>query len=262
MPAFHRFIQLGVILCLALCVGMTQEARAEEPPLPTLEEITQHLDALYRSESSHATLRMEVTTKHFSRTLVIESWSVGEDQALMLIRKPAREAGTATLKKGEDLWNYAPRADRLVRIPSGMLSENWMGSHFTNDDLLKQSSWYRDYETTLKWVDRDGKRQLEMTSIPKPDAPVVYTRIVQWLDGASWIPIQADYFDGKTVIRTMHFRDIKDFQGRKIPTKIELIPHDAPGERTVVLYRSMTFDANIADELFSPRGLRRATQTR
>ena len=93
-------------------------------------------------------------------------------------------------------------------------SESWMGSHFTNDDLLKQSSWYRDYETTLKWVDRDGKRQLEMTSIPKPDAPVVYTRIVQWLDGASWIPIQADYFDGKTVIRTMHFRDIKDFQGR------------------------------------------------
>ena len=111
-------------------------------------------------------------------------------------------------------------------------------------------------------MDRGGERQLEMTSIPKPTAPVVYTRIVQWLDGESWIPIQADYFDGKTVIRSLHFRDIKDFGGRKIPTKIELIPHDAPGERTEVIYRSMTFDASISDELFTPRGLRRAAHTR
>ncbi|MEE2780387.1 MAG: outer membrane lipoprotein-sorting protein [Myxococcota bacterium] len=247
------------VMLSAMLVGTTP---AEAPPVPSLEEVTKKLDDLYRSSASHGEMVMKVKTKHFAREIGLEMWSKGEERSLAVIRSPARESGTASLKTEKGLWTYAPRADRLLRIPSGMLSESWMGSHFTNDDLLKQSSWYRDYETTLKWVDRDGKRQLEMTSIPKPDAPVVYTRIVQWLDGESWIPIQADYFDGKTVIRTMHFRDIKDFQGRKIPTKIELIPHDAPGERTVVLYRSMTFDATISDDLFSPRGLRRATQTR
>ena len=248
-----------LILLLAACFAFPGLSQAADP---TIEELLDAVDDANRGETSEGRMSMHVKTRRWERTMTMEMWSKGEERSLAIIRSPAREAGTASLKTDKGLWTYAPRADRMLRIPSGMLSESWMGSHFTNDDLLKQSSWYRDYTTTLKWVERGGERQLEMTSIPKPDAPVVYTRIVQWLQGESWLPIQADYFDGKTVIRTMHFRDIKDFGGRKIPTKIELIPHDHPGERTVVLYRSMTFEATIADDLFSPRGLRRATQSR
>lgn len=262
MPAPHRSIPVGVALCLALYAAAPQETRAEDPPLPTLEEITQHLDDLYRSESSHATIRMEVTTKHFSRTLVIESWSVGEDRALMLIRKPAREAGTATLKKGEDLWNYAPRADRLVRIPSGMLSENWMGSHFTNDDLVRDSSFEKDYDTSLKWVTIDGKRRLEVVFIPHEDTPVVHTRIVQIVDPEGWLPIRVDFYDGKEIVRTMHYRDVKVLGGKRIPSVLEVIPTDKPSESTRVVYESMTFDGAVDASLFTPRGLRKLAKRR
>jgi len=258
MFARRRPYRLGLII-LGMLGALAGPAFAAEP---TIEELLNATDDIARGASSHATLEMQVKTARYERTMKIEAWSKGEDKSLIRILEPAKDAGISTLMVDDNIWNYLPKVDRTMKVPGAMMSGNWMGSHFTNDDLLKQSSWYRDYETTLKWVDRAGERQLEMTSIPRPDAPVVYTRIVQWLNAESWIPIQADYFDGKTVIRSLHFRDIKDFGGRKIPTKIELIPHDAPGERTVVIYRSMTFDAAISEELFTPRGLRRAAQTR
>ena len=162
-------------------------ATAEAPPapapsaVPTLQEVMGHLDRLYRSDTSRGKMEMKVRTKHFQRDLVLESWSRGEDHSLVVIRSPAREAGSATLRTPKGLWTYAPRADRMLRIPSGMLSESWMGSHFSNDDLMRESSWVDDYDTKITPKTEGGKEILELVSIPKPDAPVVYTKVVQTL---------------------------------------------------------------------------------
>ena len=99
---------------------------------------------------------MKVVTRRYSRELTMESWSRGEDHGLVVIRKPAREAGTASLRTPEGIWSYAPRADRMVRIPSGLMSESWMGSHFTNEDLLRESDFEDDYASTVSWTQRDG----------------------------------------------------------------------------------------------------------
>ena len=252
----------ATLVAVALAGAPEPAWATDAPPLPTVAEVTHKMDDLYRSTSSHATVTMKVVTKHFSRDLVIESWSVGKDKALMVIRKPAREKGTATLKTDEGLWNYAPRADRLMRIPSGMLSESWMGSHFTNDDLMRENSYADDYTTTLSWATEGGTRFLKATLVPKPDAPVVYTKIEELMTADEWLPVRADYFDGADIVRTMTWKDVKVMGGRKLPATMVIVPTDKPTESTTVIYDDISFDVRIDAGVFTPRGLRSAAQKR
>ena len=254
--------RLAICAALALTLALPLHSASADPPLPTVQQITQKLDDMYRSRSSHAQMTMKIVTRRFSRTLEVESWSLGEDLSLMVIRKPARESGTATLRTEEGLWNFAPRADRLMRIPSGMLSESWMGSHFTNDDLMRESSWEKDFTTTIGWMDDSGTRRLQLTAVPKPDAAVVYSKVVFVVDAESWLPLRAEYYDDDEVVRTTHFRDVREFSGRKMPSLMLVVPADKPDESTEVRWDSMTFDGAIQRSLFTPRGLRRAAQRR
>ncbi|MAE69845.1 MAG: hypothetical protein CME06_05185 [Gemmatimonadetes bacterium] len=224
--------------------------------------MTGRLDDLYRSSSSHASIRMEVRTSDFSRTIEIESWSVGDDLALMVIRAPAREAGTATLRTEEGLWNYAPRADRLMRIPPALLSDSWMGSHFSNDDLMRESELDDDYGTVLDWHQEGDARFLRATMTPHADAAVVYTSVVQLLEPDTWLPIRVDYYDDNEIVRRMHFSNVKALGDRSLPSVLELVPSDKPTELTRVVYEEMEFDIEIDGNLFTPRGLRRASRKR
>lgn len=225
--------------------------------LPSVDEVIDHLDDLYRSSSSRALLTMTVVRERGTRELTIESWSLGEDRALMVIRSPSREAGTATLRTEEGLWNYAPRADRLIRIPTGLLSESWMGSHFTNDDLMRETSYDDDYETELSWGEWNGERRLKVTLTPRPDAPVVYTEILFWLTADDWIPVGEEFYDEGTLIRTMIFDRVETVAGRRIPMRMTLIPADEPEQRTVMHYDELELDVAVDPGMFTRRGLRR-----
>ncbi len=253
------------ILLTSLLVGSVavaeEPAAAEEPALPSVEEVNRHLDRLYRADSSQARIVMTVQTeRRGTRTLEMDSWSRGEDQALFVIRSPAREAGTATLRTEEGLWNYAPRADRLVRIPTGMLSERWMGSHLTNDDLVRETGYEDDYDVELSWGETDGTRVLVATMTPHESAPVVYTRVVYELDAEHWTPRKAEFFDGDRKVRTMEFSDIREVDGRQIPHRMEVRPEDGSGEFTRMEYRDLKFDIDVDASLFTRRGLRRVAR--
>lgn len=243
-------------LLIGLCVGAAPHAVSAQA-VPDLPQIVHRLDDLYRSQSSHAVMTMTVTRRRGTRELTLESWSRGEDEALIVIREPAREAGTATLRTEEGLWNYAPRADRLIRIPSGLLSESWMGSHFTNDDLLRESSYLDDHTGTARWTTLEGRRVLEVTFIPKPDLPVVYTRLVFLLDPEGWVPVQADYYDDDEHTRQMRFDRVETIADRRIPMRMVLQPMDEPDERTEVLYDQLQLNIPVDAEMFTRRGLRR-----
>ncbi|MFO7893087.1 MAG: outer membrane lipoprotein-sorting protein [Longimicrobiales bacterium] len=250
----HRHTALAWALVGAF-VGIPGAVTGQQ--LPSMDEVIDHLDEMYRSESSHAVMTMTVVRERGTRELTMESWSEGEDNALIVIRSPAREAGTATLMTEEGLWNYAPRADRLIRIPTGLLSESWMGSHFTNDDLMRETSYDEDYRTELSWAERDGQRRLLVTLTPKPDAPVVYTRILFFLTPGDWIPVREEFYDEGELIRTMTFDRVETVNGKPIPMRMTLTPIDDPDERTVVEYRELEFDVQVDDALFTRRGLRR-----
>lgn len=251
-----RNMMMGALAVAAAMV--TAPVSAQQ--LPSMDAVIDHLDELYRAGSSHAIMTMTVVRERGTRELTIESWSMGDDEALMVIRSPAREAGTATLRTEEGLWNYAPRADRLIRIPTGLLSESWMGSHFTNDDLMRETSYQDDYETELSWEQRNGERRLLVTMTPRPGAPVVYTRVLFWLTPDDWIPVAQEFYDRGELIRTMTFDRVRTVDGRRIPMRMTLTPADEPDQRTVMEYSELELDVPVDPELFTRRGLRRTAR--
>ncbi|MFW5951668.1 MAG: outer membrane lipoprotein-sorting protein [Gemmatimonadota bacterium] len=250
--------RIGILALAAASLTVAAPAAAQQ--LPSMDAVVEHLDELYRSSSSRAVMTMTVVRERGTRELTMESWSKGEDDALVVIRAPAREAGTATLMTAEGMWNYAPRADRLIRIPTGLLSESWMGSHFTNDDLMRETSYDDDYETELSWAEREGERHLLVTMTPRPDAPVVYTKVLFWLTPEEWIPVAEEFYDEGELIRTMTFDRVETVAGRRIPMRMTLVPTDEPGERTIVEYDELELDVPVDDDLFTRRGLRRVAR--
>ncbi|MFP4599895.1 MAG: outer membrane lipoprotein-sorting protein [Persicimonas sp.] len=262
---FSSLIVLFVALAVPLAAQEdTSGDEQAEPELPSVEEVTDKLDDLYRADSSHGTVEMRIVTDRGTRTLEIEQWTKGEDNALMVIRAPAREAGTATLRNEKGLWNYAPRADRLIRIPSGLLSDSWMGSHFTNDDLVRETSFLDDFDAKLEWATVDGKRRLKQTLTPKPKAPVVWEKVEYLMTADQWLPVSASYYDDGEVVRVMRFSQVEELGGRKLPTVMELLPQTGSdkGEKTRLEYKEMEFGVDVDEARFTQRGLRRVAKRR
>ncbi len=229
-------------------------------PVPDVDQVMDYIDDLYRAQSSYSVMRMTVVRERGTRELELESWSMGDDDALIVIRSPAREAGGATLRTEEGLWNYAPRADRLIRIPSGLLSESWMGSHFTNDDLMRETSYLDDYDAVLGTEERDGVTYLKATLTPKPEAPIVYSALVYLITVDEWVPVRAEYYDDGELIRAWAFDQIETISGKKIPMRMTILPVDEPDERTVVEYLTLELDVPVDESLFTRQGLRRAAR--
>lgn len=246
-----------VVASTTSAVAGEAEQTQQQPDLPAVEEVEAHLDDLYRADSSRAELTMEIVTERRQRELEMESWTRGEDNALFVIRSPAREAGTATLRTEDGLWNYAPRADRLVRIPTGMLSDDWMGSHLTNDDLVQETQYADDYDIELQWDEHDGERVLRAVMTPQEDAPVVYTRIDYLLDADEWTPMQGEYYEDEDLVRSMEFSNVREVDGRQVPHVMEVRPEDKPGEYTRMEYTELQFNVDVDEDIFTSRGLRR-----
>ena len=251
---------LAVLCASTVAIAMAQEAQ-QQGDLPSVDEVNEHLDELYRADSSHAQMTMTIITEQRGeRELELEAWTQGEDNALFVIRAPAREAGTATLRTEEGLWNYAPRADRLVRVPTGMLSDAWMGSHLTNDDLVQETGFREDYDVQLRWDDADGDTVLVADMTPREGAPVIYTRVRYVLDAEDWTPQNAEFFDGEELMRTLEFSDVREVDDRLVPHQMVVLPATDPGESTTLQYEDLAFGVDIDASIFTRRGLRRVAR--
>ena len=224
----------------------------------TAQEIIDHVDRMMRGESSHGIATMQVATENWERDMTMELWSLGTDHALIRITAPKKEEGTATLKAGNEIWNYLPRVDRTIKIPASMMMGAWMGSHFTNDDLVKESRLIDDYEIEISHDgDRDGVTVWEFTLTPRPEAPVVWGHIEYQVRQDDMMPTWTRYYDEDgALVRTMTFSDYRVMGGRLVPAVMELIPVDKPAERTVFSYSELEFDIDIDESFFSLRALR------
>ncbi len=221
-------------------------------------EIIDRVDRLLRGESSHGVAVMEVVTENWERSLTMEMWSLGTEDSLVRILAPPKEAGTATLKAGDDIWNYLPKVDRTIKIPASMMMGSWMGSHFTNDDLVKDSRLVEDYDIEIAFEgDRDGVEVWELALTPRPEAAVVWGRIEYQVRKTDLMPVWARYSDedGKPA-RTLTFGDFKRMGGRLVPTAMDMRPEDKPGERTTVRYQKLEFGVPIDDSFFSLQNLK------
>ena len=216
-----------------------------------LEAVVKYFEDLYRSDSSISVAKLTVTKPRRKRTLEMKIWTQGEEKALIVIRSPAREKGTATLKVDKNLWNYLPRIKRTIRIPPSMMLASWMGSDFTNDDLVKESSFSEDYTYELVGPSEKPKGWL-VRFTAKPDIVGLWNRFELILSEDARIPIEARYYDRKDrLARIMHWSDVKVFDGKRIPSRMTLIPADKEGHITEMAYLDIDFDVKVPDSTFS-----------
>ncbi len=243
----------GLVLTACLATVAVAETQTQPDPL----EIINLVQDVYRGDSSHGVATMEVVTEHWAREMTMELWSLGEDYSLVRLRSPAREAGTATLKADRDIWNYLPKVDRTIKVPASMMGGSWMGSHFTNDDLVQESRLVDDYDIDLTFTgERDGVAVWELTLTPKPEAPVVWGRIEYCVRQSDTVPLQVSYYDEDGALaRSMVFSEFRDFGGRLLPGLMDMRPADKPDERTTMRYEELEFDVGLDESFFSLRTL-------
>ena len=247
--ALGRALTLLTIVLAALLLAVPRPAQADA----AADALMRRLDEMWRGTSSVARMSMTVKTRHYERHMTMDAWSEGTKKSLVRILEPKKDAGIATLMVERNIWNYLPKINRVTKIPPSMMMTSWMGSHFTNDDLVKESSYEEDYASSISFEGlRDGTQIYQVTSVARPDAAVVWGRIVTVIDKPRLLPLYAVFYDedGQKV-RTLRYLAPKRYGERLVPSRMELQPEDKPDEITVIEYESLTFDVPLPADLFS-----------
>lgn len=223
------------------------------------KEIIKMVDDKMQGESNKAEMRMTIVRPDWKREITMKSWAKGRDMSLILITGPARDKGTSTLKRKKELWNWQPSIDRTIKLPPSMMLQSWMGSDFTNDDLVRESSIVNDYTHELgedTVVNNYDCYKIIMT--PKPDAPVVWGKLVVYVEKVELNQLLVYYYDEDAfLVNTMKLSEVKNMDGRNIPTRMEMIPAEEPENMTVIEYLVMDFDIDISDNFFSIQNMKR-----
>lgn len=247
---------------MAMCFGLillslSQTSQAADDQ--RAQAVVDRMARLFSSKSSIATVTMQISNENGQRNLSMKIWSLGADNVLLRIDGPQEDAGTAVLKVGNDIWYYLPKANRTVKVPPSMTMTSWMGSDFTVDDLVKESLLARDYSITPFFEgERGGVAVYEYTLTPKPEAAVVWGKIILQLYQVNMMPAWQGYYDedGK-LVRERTFSEYKTMGGRLIPTRLVMRPVDKPGEQTTIVFEDISFDVPISTETFSLSNLKR-----
>ena len=200
---------------------------------------------------------MTVKTPRWQRALELQAWIDRPRRSFIRILGPAKEAGIASLRIGAEMWNYLPTVERTIKIPPSMMMQPWMGSDFTNDDLVKESSLVDDYTHRIIGSDTvGGTPSYVVESTPKPDAPVVWGRIVFRVRKADFLPVREEFYDERgALVRVMSFSDVRSLGGRTVPTRWEMRPVGKPENVTTVVMTSAIYDAPISSDIFTQRNL-------
>lgn len=231
-----------IVLCVALGANVNNA-----------DEWLKYAEKEMRGDRSKSQIIMIIETPNWNRTLEIESDVEGKKQALSTILSPPKEKGIRTLRIENNMWNYFPKLKRKVAVSSSMLLASWMGSDFTNDDILKASSMAEDYEHKFG-KDENNFKVIENTA--KSNSKVMWPKIVTYSSKEDCLPRIYKYFDKENKLRrTLTFSDIKNFQGHKVPTKWEMIPEEDKSKKTVLNYKDIKFNVKFSSDHFSQKNL-------
>jgi outer membrane lipoprotein-sorting protein len=248
-------------LALAGCLlgALSSGAAAAPSEEPGAREIVDRVEVLLWGRTVRGDYEMTISTPRWQRTLQLRAWMERPKRSFIRILEPAKEKGIGSLRIGAEMWNYLPNVERTIKIPPSMMLQPWMGSDLTNDDLVKSSSLIDDYtQEILREETVAGASAYVLELLPKPDAAVVWGRIVYWVRKGDFMPLKEEFYSERgELVRTMTFSDVKNIGGRTIPTRWELRPADKPGNTTTFVIKSASYDEPIADEIFTQRNLQK-----
>ncbi len=222
-------------------------------------EIIKKMDDKLQGNSNKSEMKMTIVRPKYTRTIAFKNWSLGRDYFLTYVTAPSKDKGMVSMKYKTEMWSYTPSINRMIKLPPSMMSQGWMGSDYTNDDLVKQSSIVNDYTHTVIGEEIiEGRECYNIQMIPNSDANVVWGKILTWVDKEKYINLKSEYYDEEEfLVRTELGKEVKIFDGRELPSIIEIIPADEPDNRTIITIDFIEFDVDIKESFFSQQNMKR-----
>ena len=244
---------------------------APQPSFPAPQSLTsapQSLSALdivtraddnRRGKSSYSEITMTIVRPNWTREIGLKAWAKGNDYSLTLITSPAKEKGQAFLKRQKDLWNWQPSINRMIKMSSSVMGQSWMGSDFTNDDMVRESSTVHDYTHALAGMEKVREHECyKLILTPKEEAAVVWGKVVTWISTTDFVEMKTEFYDEDAdLVNTMNAFDVKQYGTRRLPSRIEVVPADKPNQKTVMTVGKYDFDVAIEEGFFSQQNVQR-----
>jgi len=224
----------------------------------TADEIVQKAQDKANGLSSVGTMKMTIVRPEWSRDVTMKVWTKGTDFSMILITGPAGDKGQVFLKRYNEMWNWMASISRMIKIPPSMMSQSWMGSDFTNDDLVRMNSIVTDYTHSILGTENvEGYDCYKIRLIPKPEAAVVWGKVYIWISKDEYYQMKAEYFDEDgTLVNTMLASDIKQMGDRKLPSLLIMVPEEKKGQQTHLEILEMQFNVPIEDSFFSQQNMK------
>lgn len=235
-----------IILIITICFSNTLFAQ-------TAKEIVQKADDKMRGNTMQAELIIKTIRPTWTREMQCKTWMKGNTLAMIQILSPAKDKGIAFLKRKKEVWNWMPALERTIKLPPSMMSQSWMGTDFTNDDLVKESSVVEDYDhSTIGDTIIDKRKCYIIQMIPKPRAAVVWGKVILCIDKKDFLELHSRFYDeDEKLINTMNSYDVKMMHDRIIPTRFEMIPADKKGQKTEMIYKNIEYNKPIDNNFFA-----------
>ena len=217
--------------------------------------IMQKVDENMRGQNIYMKITMKITAMGHTRTMKMESWAKGPKKSFVKVTYPPKERGITFLSLENQMWQYVPKIERVIKIPPSMMLQNWMGSDITNDDMVKQSSIVEDYEPTI--LKKEGEMVM-MQLLPKEEAAVVWGKIISYIDLRTYTSQKDIFYDEEgEVVRHFIYRDVKKFGKYYMATYWKVEPLERPGHFTEITLEKVQYDSKVSDQYFRKSALKR-----
>lgn len=222
-------------------------------PALTAKQVVKKADDNVRGKTAQAEMIIRTVRPTWQREMTVKTWSVGDQYAMIVVKSPVKDKGVAFLKRKKEVWNWVPVLERSIKLPPSMMTQSWMGTDFTNDDLVKESSVVEDYDHTFQGDTLIGTRECYIIRmIPKPEAAVVWGKIIICIDKKDFVEVHSKFYDEDGgLVNIMNASEIKQMDGRLIPTHLEMIPVDKKGHKTELIYSSISYNKPLSESFFT-----------
>lgn len=246
--SYYHLLPSTLFICIAF-TGFGQDAK----------EIVTRAENNIRGLSSQSEMTIQIVRPTWTRSMTLKAWTKQEDYSIMLVTAPAKDAGTVFLKRIREIWNWLPSIERTVKLPPSMMAQSWMGTDFTNDDLVKASSRIYDYSHKIIGDSLiEGRKCWKIEMIPLEEAAVVWSKVFLWVDQRDYLELRLEFYDeDDRLVNILKCSEIRKMGGRTIPSKMEMIPAGKKGQETIIQYKSLVFDVSFPPDFFTTQNMKK-----
>lgn len=244
---YRSFIALS-LLSISFCVGAdTRDAK----------EIVRDALNHWRGLTSQGEMTMIIHRPDWERSMSMQSWTQGDKRSLVRVTEPRKDRGNGTLMDGNKMWTFSPKVNRVIKVPSSMMGQSWMGSDFSNKDISRGSDIVEQYDHTLiSEKEIDGHVVFEIESVPHEDAAIVWGKEVLRIRDDYVLLEQGFYDQDGELVKTLHTLEVAEMGGRTVAARQRMSKPDEPDAWTEINVDAVEFDVDLNDNIFTLSNLR------